>query len=233
MIMGDTEEIGPAVTLTSTVIVNNNKNKTEVGRLGGVPVLVRLLAHAESESTLNFALVLLSRHVILHPEDACVLVDTYGGRALPKLVNLLRHAKSELTLKSACQVISLCARDGGERLQDKLLHLNTMELLVKMVTPPLDMDEKTVLFCLDAMTACASNVDCRHRLKRAGVRRVLEAIGGMNGVSPDFEFLRRAASNTLAVCTEPFHFDDGSAELTQALIVSDIVAGEWKVNMHN
>ena len=192
---------------------------------------MRLLAHADSEHTLQFTLVMLTRHIIMHPEDACVLVDTYGGKALPKLVNLLDHADSELTLRSTCQLISLCSRDGGTHLKHALLHLDTMELLVQMVTPPLKLEEKTALFCLSAMTACATDKECRDKLKRAGIRRVLEAIGSSEGESRDFEFLRRAASNTLASCTEPFHFDDGSPELTQALIVSDIVAGNWKVNM--
>ena len=37
----------------------------------------------------------------------------------------------------------------------------------------------------------------------------------------------RAASVALAAATEPFFFDDGSAEFTQGLIVSDLVAGSW------
>ena len=89
------------------------------------------------------------------------------------------------------------------------------------------------MFCLSAMTACATNENCRARLKKVGVRRVLEALGNWQGSSRDFEFLRRAASNTLAVCTAPFFFDDGSAELNQALIISDIISGTWKVNMHD
>ena len=32
----------------------------------------------------------------------------------------------------------------------------------------------------------------------------------------------------MAACTEPFFFDNGSAEFTQGLIVSDVVAGQWE-----
>jgi hypothetical protein len=237
MLMGTQEEVPPAVRLIACTIINNSANKTEVGRMGGVPVLVRLLSHANTERTLQFALVLLSRHIIMHPEDACVLIDAYGGKALPKLVHLIENAESDLSRKCACQVVSLCAREGGARVQTKLLQLGTMKKLVSMVTPPLTLDEKTALFCLSAMAACATDEQCRKRLKKVGVRRVLEAIGSWSaspgaGSSRDFEFLRRAASNTLAVCTAPFFFDDGSAELEQALIVSDIITGTWKVNMH-
>ncbi len=56
----------------------------------------------------------------------------------------------------------------------------------------------------------------------------MEALGAWEGQGQDVEHLRRAASNALAACTEPFIFDDGSAEFTQGLIVSDVTAGIWK-----
>ena len=227
MLMGQPEEITNAVSLITCIVINNAKNKSELARLGGVPALVRLLTHAKVEHALQFSLVLLAKHIIMHPEDADILMDTYGGRALPKLVSLLHSAKSTLTLLLSCQIIALCSRDS-ERLQILLLKLGTIELLVRMITPPLKIDDKTALFCLAAVTNCAGNMACRKRLKRCGILRAMEALGAWEGQGQDVEHLRRAASTALAACTEPFIFDDGSAEFTQGLIVSDVTAGIWK-----
>ena len=226
MLMGGPEEIANAVSLITCVTVNNAMNKSELARLGGIPALVRLLTHAIVEHTLQFSLVLLAKHIIMHPEDASILMDTYDGRALPKLVGLLLSAQSSLTLLLCCQIISLCSR-GSTKLQLLLLELDAVELLVRMITPPLKIDNKTALFCLAAVTNCAGNIECRKRLKKCGILRAMEALGAWKGSGRDFEHLRRAASTALAACTEPFMFDDGSAEFTQGLIVSDVTAGKW------
>ena len=226
MLMGQPEEITNAVSLITCIVVNNSMNKSELARLGGVPALVRLLTHAVVEHTLQFSLVLLAKHIIMHPEDSNILMDTYGGKAVPKLVSLLHSAESTMTLLLSCQIIALCSR-GSEKIQLILLHLGAVELLVRMITPPLKIDDKTALFCLDAVINCAGNILCRKRMKRCGILRAMETLGAWEGKSRDFEHLRRAASTALAACTEPFFFDDGSAEFTQGLIVSSITEGKW------
>jgi hypothetical protein len=227
MLMGDPDEIPHAVRLITNIVINNAMNKSELARLGGVPALVRLLTHSISEATLQFALVSLTKHIIMHPEDATILMDTYDGRAVPKLVSLLISAETSLTLLLSCQIISLCSRHST-KIQLLLLELGTVELLVRMITPPLEIDDKTALFCLSAVTNVAGNVQCRKRLKKCGILRAMEALGAWEGKGRDFEHLRRAASATLAACTEPFFFDNGSAEFTQGLIVSDVIAGAWE-----
>lgn len=227
MLMGDPDEIPNAVSLITQIVINNAMNKSEITRLGGVPALVRLLTHSVSEATLQFALVALTKHIIMHPEDATILLDTYAGRAVPKLVRLLRTAESTLTLLLSCQIISLCSRDS-EKLQLLLLKLGAVELMVQMITPPLEIDDKTALYCLSAVTNVAGNMKCRQRLKKCGILRAMETLGAWKGNNRDSEHLRRAASTTMAACTEPFFFDNGSAEFTQGLIVSDVVAGQWE-----
>jgi len=181
---------------------------------------------------LQFALVTLAKHIIMHPEDATILMDTYDGRAVPKLVGLLLSAESTLTLLLSCQIISLCSRES-EKLQLLLLQLGAVELLVRMITPPLEIDNKTALFCLSAVTNVAGNKECRYRLKKCGILRAMETLGAWKGKGRDFEHLRRAASTALAACTEPYFFDNGSAEFSQGLIVSDVIAGEWDPWPHN
>ena len=204
----------------TVLIIGSVENKEKISAYGGVPALVQILLHGETENCVQFALIYITRWAFVRDGQDELREEKQG--IIPRIVELVKST-NELTQRTACHCAYQISKGNLEN-QSLLIQGGIVPLLVSMVRPPMSVGPQTASWCIAALGEIAQDDGSRDVLRNEGAAACLMDLG----TRAENEYLRRSASEVYAACTTPgWTFADGTPEFDSQLSISSISSKPW------